>query len=142
MDARTLTGVLPALNPGTLYDVTVTNPDATTATMAKAFVTDFVDVASGTAFYPFVMNIAGAGVTSGCVAGQYCGGNEVTRAQMAIFMVRGLHGPFFVPAPATGIFADVPLGSFAVEWIEQFYSEGITTRVRGATRCASVRTTR
>ena len=93
--------------------------------------TDFVDVVPGSAFYPFVMSIAAAGVTSGCVAGQYCGSNEVTRAQMAMFMVRGLHGPFFVPPPATGIFADVPLGSFAVDWIEQFYREGITSGCAG-----------
>ena len=127
VDAQTLTGQLPTLSPGTLYDVTVTYPDATTATMAKAFVTDFMDVVSGTPFYPFVMGIAAAGVTSGCAAGQYCGANEVTRAQMAIFLVRGLHGPFFVPPPATGIFADVPLGAFGVDWIEQFYGEGITS---------------
>ena len=127
VDAQTLTGQLPLLGPGILYDVTVTNPDASTATMRKAFVTDFVDVPPSSVWYGSVMNIAAVGITSGCLPGQYCGTSEVTRAQMALFLTRGRHGPFFVPPPATGIFADVPLGAFAVDWIEQFYGEGITS---------------
>ncbi len=127
VDAQTLAGQLPLLNAGTLYDVTVTNPDTSTATMRKAFVTDFVDVPQNSVWYGSVMNLAAAGITGGCLPGQYCGANEVTRAQMALFLTRGRHGPFFAPPPATGIFADVPLGAFAVDWIEQFYGEGITS---------------
>ena len=69
------------------------------------------------------------GITSGCSTSplMYCPENPVTRAQMAIFLLRSKHGSGYTPPPATGIFADVPLGSWAGDWIEQLYNEGITT---------------
>jgi hypothetical protein len=47
---------------------------------------------------------------------------------MAIFLVRGAHGPDFVPPPAIGIFADVPIydGDTTADFIEQLYNDGYT----------------
>lgn len=50
----------------------------------------------------------------------------MTRAQMAVFPLRGIHGAGYAPA-ALGIFADVPLNPSAA-WIEQLFAEGITAR--------------
>jgi S-layer homology domain len=69
------------------------------------------------------------GITSGCGTDppRYCPYNSVTRTQMAVFLLRVKHGGSYTPPPATGIFADVPLSHWAVDWIEQLYKEGITT---------------
>jgi uncharacterized repeat protein (TIGR01451 family) len=72
------------------------------------------------------------GITTGCVPGVpnnmwFCPEENVTRAQMAVFLVRAVHGQGFVPPPATGIFTDVGLDHWAVAHIEQLYADGITT---------------
>ncbi len=70
-----------------------------------------------------------AGITSGCTASplNYCPDSEVTRAQMAVFLLKGIHGPAYTPPTATGlIFGDVPLDYWASAWIERIYTEGIT----------------
>jgi hypothetical protein len=66
------------------------------------------------------------GVTSGCAVGLYCPEDPVTRAQMAVFLLKAEHGVSYTPPPATGAFADVPLGYWADKWIEQLAAEGIT----------------
>jgi hypothetical protein len=69
-----------------------------------------------------------AGITSGCGGGNYCPESSVTRAQMAIFLERGMRGPAYIPPAATGlIFADVPLSYWAVNWIEKLFWDGITS---------------
>lgn len=68
------------------------------------------------------------GLTHGCETEplRYCPENNVTRAEMAAFLVRALHGDTFVPPEPTGIFADVPATYWAAPWIEQLYHDGIT----------------
>jgi hypothetical protein len=51
---------------------------------------------------------------------------EVTRDQMAIFLLRGKHASTYTPPKATGIFQDVPTDFWAADWIEQLAIEGIT----------------
>jgi hypothetical protein len=51
----------------------------------------------------------------------------VTRAQMAIFLLKSKLGNSYTPPPATGIFDDVSIGSFAAAWIEDLFNRGITT---------------
>lgn len=73
--------------------------------------------------------IYAAGITSGCSTDplNYCPNQAVTRAQMAIFLLRGMHGSSYTPPPANGtVFNDVPPDSFAAAWIEQLADEGIT----------------
>jgi hypothetical protein len=51
----------------------------------------------------------------------------VTRAQMAIFLLRSKHGAAYIPPTASGtMFTDVPVSYWAVNWIEQLATEGIT----------------
>ena len=71
------------------------------------------------------------GITGGCSASPplYCPNDAVTRAQMAVFLLRTEHGSGYAPPTCSppGIFADVSCPSgFAVDWIEQLYHEGIT----------------
>jgi ELWxxDGT repeat protein len=73
--------------------------------------------------------IAADGITQGCSASPplYCPGAQVSRAEMAVFLLRARHGGSYVPPPATGTrFADVPASYWAAPWIEQLAAEGIT----------------
>ena len=95
-------------------------PPAATGTM-------FTDVSTSTFGAAWIEEFAKEGITSGCGNGKFCPSDNVTRAQMAIFLLKGKHGSSFVPPIATGVFPDVPVGSFAADWIEQLASEGITS---------------
>ena len=57
---------------------------------------------------------------------------NVTRAEMAVFLLRAKYGETYNPPVTTGIFADVPSDlpseiQWMSPWIEQLYREGITT---------------
>jgi len=92
--------------------------------MTKAF----HDIPHGFWADAHIHGLAGIGVTKGCGFNNYCPESILNRAQMAVFIVRLTHGPDFIPPPAVGIFADVPLedyGPFA-DFIEQLFNDGVT----------------
>jgi len=87
----------------------------------------FGDVPGDNPIFPFICKIALAGITSGCGNGNYCPDSSVTRAQMAVFLLRAEHGSSYNPPMCHGVFTDVPCpGAFAVNWIEQLAAESIT----------------
>jgi len=87
----------------------------------------YTDVPTTYWAWRFVEAATAAGITSGCGAGLYCPALATNRAEMAIFLVRGIHGAGFVPPPATGTrFQDVPASHPAAPWIEQLAADGIT----------------
>ena len=68
------------------------------------------------------------GITSGCGGGNYCPSSSITRAQMAVFLLRAeprLGATCRRPRPARSS-ATSHLGDFAADWIEELYAEGIT----------------
>ncbi len=77
------------------------------------------------------------GMTSGCATNplRYCPEAPVTRAQMAVFLVRAKYGPTFSPPPAVGLFSDVPPSYWAARWIEQLARDGITSGCGANTYC-------
>ncbi|MGH9380323.1 MAG: SUMF1/EgtB/PvdO family nonheme iron enzyme [Thermoanaerobaculia bacterium] len=50
----------------------------------------FTDVPATSPFCPWIEELARRGITTGCTATQYCPGNTVTRAQMAVFIVKAM----------------------------------------------------
>ncbi len=89
--------------------------------------TIFNDVPVGSFAAAWIEELYNLGVTGGCGNGNYCPDDPVTRAQMAVFLLKTLLGSDYVPPPASGtIFADVPLGTFAVDFIEDLYARGVT----------------
>ncbi|MEJ5223949.1 MAG: S-layer homology domain-containing protein, partial [Anaerolineales bacterium] len=97
----------------------------------------FGDVAPTYWAWTFIERLYYNGVTTGCGAGNYCPGAPVTRAQMAVFLLRAIHGPGYVPPAVdsgTG-FADVPVTHWAAAWIKQLAVEGITTGCGGGNYC-------
>jgi hypothetical protein len=97
--------------------------------------TKFTDVPLGTFGAAWIEQLATEGITSGCGGGNYCPTQTVSRAQMAIFLVRAKHGVAFVPPTATGLFPDVPVGSFGANYIEQLVADAITSGCGGGNYC-------
>ena len=104
----------------------------------------FPDVTTGNQFYKFVENLFHNGVTGGCAGGNYCPTNPVTRAQMAVFLLKGEHGGSYLPpACSSTLFADVPCpGGGFVDWINQLSTEGITGGCGGGNYCPGNSVTR
>jgi len=71
------------------------------------------------------------GITTGCGANPltYCPENPVTRAAMAVFILRAIEGPTYTPPAAHGYFDDLPVAGkeWMEPWVDEFYDRGITT---------------
>jgi hypothetical protein len=90
--------------------------------------TGFSDVANEFWAAPWIKQLAKEGITSGCGPGLYCPEDPVTRAQMAVFILKVKYGLAYAP-PALGSgsgFNDVPNTHWAASWIKQLATEGIT----------------
>jgi hypothetical protein len=84
----------------------------------------FSDVPQGPWYTPYVETLAAQGVTIGYVDGTYRPDNTVSRAEMAVFLVRAF--PSGTTPPAQGIFVDVPASDWYAAEAEQIYADGIT----------------
>ena len=102
----------------------------------------FSDVACGGFAANEIEWIANVGVTAGCGGGAYCGSSPVTRAQMAVFLLKTVEGSDYAPPPAKGIFADVPAADPFAPWIEELSSRNITAGCGGGNYCPGDTTTR
>jgi Domain of unknown function (DUF1929)/IPT/TIG domain/S-layer homology domain len=121
-----ITAITPALAPGALYDVRVAHPDLSNRTLADGWLADFLDVPQAHLFHEAVERLFRGGVTAGCGGGNFCPDDTVTRAQMAMFLMRAEHGEGYVAPAATGtVFTDVPSAALGAGAIEQAASEGI-----------------
>jgi hypothetical protein len=106
-------------------------------------VVTFSDAPPSNPFFDFIETMARDQISGGCGAGKYCPGNSVTRAQMAVFLLKSEHGGAYVPPPPTGtVFSDVAADSFAAAWIEQLHLEGVTTGCGGGRYCPNAIVTR
>ena len=127
IDFHSLSANAPALDPGTVNDLVVTNLDSSTGTLAKGYVADFLDVPGSQQFYSFVTTLVSNAITAGVGGGLYGVDQPTLRQQMAVFLMKAKHGLCFVPPPCTTqIFTDVPCSSGFAPWINQLVAEGIT----------------
>jgi len=101
-------------------------------------------------FVDWIEQLFHEGITGGCSPSGpplYCPNNPVTRAQMAVLLLKAEHGPSFTPPACTGVFTDVqcsPPPDFAVDFIEQLFHEGITggCNISGTQYCPNKPNTR
>jgi hypothetical protein len=96
----------------------------------------FTDVPPGSFGYAWIQELSTLGITTGCGPNLYCPNDPVTRAQMAIFIIRMRYGslaPF--DNPVTPFFTDVPFGSFGFDWIQRMKVDNITTGCTATTYC-------
>jgi cysteine-rich repeat protein len=114
-----------------------TNPPACGAPM-------FDDVPASSPFCRWIEELARRGVVSGCGGGNYCPTAPVTRAAMAVFVLRTLDPALDPPACVAGseMFADVPAASGFCRWIEELVRRGVVTGCGGGNYCPTAPVTR
>jgi hypothetical protein len=110
----------PYSDPGTSFTVTVA----------------FRDVPAAHPYDRAIHELAGAGVSAGCGAGNFCPDRAISRAELAMWLLRAKLGSQHVPPPATGIpFDDVSPESFAADSIEEVAALGIMGSCGGRRFC-------
>jgi hypothetical protein len=130
-----MSATAPALAAGTVNDIVVTNADGSAGTLAKGYVSDFLDVAGSHPFYSFVTRLVSNAITVGVGGGLYGVDQGTKRQQMAVFLLKAKNGLCYVPPPCTGVFPDVACPSLFADWIEALAAEGITTGCGGGFFC-------
>jgi len=125
----------PALPPGSVNDVVVTNLDGSHGTLSLAFLSDFLDVPPAHLFHDPVRAVVTNGVASGTGGGNFGVDASTLRQQMAVFLLKAKNGICYTPPPCTGVFADVPCPSPFSDWIEALAAEGITGGCGGGNYC-------
>ncbi|HEV2852127.1 MAG TPA: S-layer homology domain-containing protein [Thermoanaerobaculia bacterium] len=89
----------------------------------------FADVPASHPDAAYIEQLYNDGLTGGCGTNplRYCPSNNVSRAEMATFLLRISHGPSYTPPPASGTtFQDAPANYWATPYIEQLFRDGGT----------------
>ncbi|MGH9379138.1 MAG: S-layer homology domain-containing protein [Thermoanaerobaculia bacterium] len=87
----------------------------------------FADVPFDSPFCSWIEELERRGVTAGCGGGNYCPGAAVSRAQMAVFLLKAFEGGAYAPPKCLGEFSDVDCPSTFADWIEELAARGITS---------------
>ena len=106
--------------------------------------TGFSDVSTSYWAAAWIKQLAAEGITAGCGTGIYCPEGVVTRAQMAVFLLRSKYGSSYNPPAVGGStgFSDVSTSYWAGAWIKQLVVEGITAGCGNGNYCPEVPATR
>jgi hypothetical protein len=123
--------------PLTLANVVMASPEASevpaTAIAGSLTVsgsaTTFADVPQDHWAWKYIEALYQEGYVSGCSSDplMFCPENELARGEMAVFIVRGVHGADFTPPqPTEVIFGDVILSEWHAKWDHQLYADGYT----------------
>ena len=91
----------------------------------------------GAWYEDYANRLAEAGITTGCDDGLYCGGDDVTRAQMALFLSRALELP-----PASQSYFTDTAGSYYEDAADRLAEAGITMGCGDGLYCGQDRVTR
>ena len=104
----------------------------------------FLDVPCPSPFADWIQQLFQQGITGGCGPSLYCPDAPVTRAQMAVFLLKASLGASYVPPECTGtVFSDVPCSGGAFDaWIEDLAGRGITGGCGGGDFCPGNANTR
>jgi len=99
--------------------------------------TVFGDVpCAGSAFDPWIEELAALQITGGCGGGNYCPTSPVLRQQMAVFLLKAANGSDYGPPACTNpFFDDVPCSSPFATWIYDLAARGITGGCGNNTYC-------
>jgi hypothetical protein len=89
----------------------------------------FADVTTSTMFASWMEQFYAEGIIDACDSSplSYCPSSAVSRAEMAVLLLRAKHNSSYVPPDPTGVFSDVPVSHPLAGWIERLYAEGITS---------------
>jgi hypothetical protein len=100
----------------------------------------FTDVPANHPYFPYIQKLRDLGITIGCTATTFCVNDPVTRAQAAVFLVRGKMGGLFgnnFAYPTTPFFTDVPSTAAEFPYIQKMFEMGITSGCTISSFCPS-----
>ena len=123
------TGLLPGLRQAQ-FTFSTDTPNKVPA-MPLTLTVQFLDVPDDNQFQSFIYGAAGAGVMIGgppnCPGGvfYFCPAGIVTRADMAGYLCRGVHGASTPPPVYQNIFLDVTFNQYNSFYIQGVYDDGI-----------------
>ncbi len=110
---------------GTTYYIMVGAKDEGIDGELHLHVTSFSDVPGSSWAWSYIEALRSEGITQGYSDGTYRPNNNVTRAQMAKFLLVARHGAGYTPPSFSSYsFSDIE-GSWAADWIEELYQEGL-----------------
>jgi len=112
-------------DPGCADPVTPTPSPAPTPT-SEPF---FLDVPVDHPYRADIEILYRAGYVSGCSLDPllYCPDATMNRAESSVFIERGIHSSSYdPPAPASQVFADMPLDSWAAKWVNGLWQDQYT----------------
>ncbi len=99
----------------------------------KDYDNPFVDVPSSHPYAGYILKLYHDKKVVGCseYPKEYCPDRDITRAEMAVFILRALFGVNYTPPEPKGIFDDMPKTGgtdehWAIEWAEALFELGIT----------------
>lgn len=101
----------------------------------------FTDVPSSSPFFDSANILRLWSITTGCTPDRYCPANNVTRGEMAVFLVRSLLGDNFSFPPAP-YFTDVPATHPFFNFIQKLRELGVTSGCTATTYCPDASVTR
>ena len=102
----------------------------------------FTDVSPTDTFLPAIDLLRSYAITSGCGPTAYCPGDNITRGQMAVFVVRSVMGGDSFTYSGAPYFNDVQPGDAYFPWIQKMYELGITGGCAPSTYCPNDPVTR
>jgi hypothetical protein len=86
----------------------------------------FSDVSSNHWAFKYIQKLYEEGITTGCNGNNYCPTAIMTRAQMAVLIIRALYGDSFIYENIP-YFIDVPDSHWAFRYIQKMFEDAITT---------------
>jgi len=159
-DCYALTLSSPAKRPATHWDAIFTETLSVSSVSPKIWTLhvgdSFPDVARSNPFYAKIETVFHEGITAGCGGGSYCPSSKVSRAQMALFIARGLAGGgAFIPpsgtvggsayqcgAGGTSLFTDVDPTDIACRAVHYLASQNVVSGCGGSQYCPAPDVTR
>jgi len=133
------TGLLPGLRQAQ-FQIQTDTPYAVPG-IPISLTVRFLDVPDSNQFQSFIYGAAGAGVMMGgppnCPQGvlDFCPDNVVTRADMAGYIFRAVHGANTPPPVYQNIFTDVTFNDYNSFYIQGIFNDGITAGCTPTTYC-------
>jgi hypothetical protein len=118
------------------------------APVAVTLTVRFLDVPDDNQFQAFIYGAAGAGIMFGgppnCPAGvlDFCPNNVVTRADMAGYIFRAVHGPTTPPPVYLNEYGDVTFNQYNSFYIQGITDDGITAGCGNGNYCPDAANTR
>ena len=96
------------------------------------------------AVFPFIQKMRDLGITSGCTTTTYCPNDNVTRGQMAVFIILARYGGLNFDYPSTPYFTDATTASVGgfFKYIQRMKQDNITAGCTRTTYCPNQNVTR